>query len=509
MAPHEIRFVDSSFCKADNRDSLRTHLTAPVPEDGLDSDDEDLQQGHISTNWVVRNTFLELDSDADEHHSLRMRLYKTDSCLGGMGSSDKESNDSTACSSSTSSTRESFADEVGRILSTEADNSPRYRFQTDEDLSFTVAHGSYGPRSTERCPTQATAATTEPTKTEGKSSTRAEFAVEKLFVALARAAALDLGEFDAQALANTAWALARADLQDEQLTMSVPPFVQLVPAPMMVLSPSAVQVKTQVPAPAVPPGNFSKSTVSPGKFSQPAMPPGNFIELASEAKKDPKAGLDQQEQKFRLLSTSNASSTQAPQKLVVSWNQCEVQSYRSTSKRSQTEVKPHDRTTVVLCDLPEGFSRDMVADLLNSQGLQMKFDFIYTPVKFSTMVTIGYAFVNFVSHEAAKECLSRLSGFTGWATPCENSLSTLWSEKDQGLAAIIDRHRNSPVMHESVKEEFKPALYIKGVRAAFPRPTKKIKAPRVQRYNRDDVNAEGVDEEYEVTDPRIFLAQRV
>merc|ERR1712019_97857 len=158
------------------------------------------------------------------------------------------------------------------------------------------------------------------------------------------------------------------------------------------------------------------------------------------------------------------------------------------------EIKPHERTTIVLRNLPEGFSRDMIADLLNSQGFERRFDFIYTPVKFSVMATIGYAFVNFVSAEAAQECLSKLDGFTDWATPCENSLTVLWSVKDQGLATIIDRHRNSKVMHESVREEFKPALYRDGVKTAFPPPTKHIKPPRVQRYSREGAKAEGDEE---------------
>jgi hypothetical protein len=136
----------------------------------------------------------------------------------------------------------------------------------------------------------------------------------------------------------------------------------------------------------------------------------------------------------------------------------------------------------------------MIAHLLNSNGFEKKFDFIYTPVKFSVMATIGYAFVNFVSNAAAQECFWKLGGFTDWATPCEKSLTVLWSEKDQGLATIIDRHRNSPIMHSSVKEEFKPALYVDGVRAAFPRPTKHIKSPRVQRYSRDVSDAEDVGE---------------
>merc|ERR1719145_4969 len=101
------------------------------------------------------------------------------------------------------------------------------------------------------------------------------------------------------------------------------------------------------------------------------------------------------------------------------------------------------------------------------------------------MTTIGYAFVNFVSPEGAQECHLKLEGFTGWSEPSENACTVIWSEKDQGLAAIIDRHRNSPVMHPSVKDDFKPALYKNGARVAFPAPTKSIRPPRVQRYRNE------------------------
>jgi hypothetical protein len=121
----------------------------------------------------------------------------------------------------------------------------------------------------------------------------------------------------------------------------------------------------------------------------------------------------------------------------------------------------------------------MVAELLNSQGFERRFDFIYTPVKLSAMATLGYAFVNFVSPDAAEECLLKLDGFRSWGSPCEKVLSVTWSDKDQGFEANVGRHRNNAIMHESVREELKAAIYVDGVRATFPRPTKRLKPPRV------------------------------
>lgn len=535
MATHQVRIPDSILRKADEKDSMRNRLPPMIPEDGLDSDDEDSEHNHASASWVIRRTFLELGSL--EQDSLRFKLYKTDSWLMAdrsttTDSSDRE-DDSTMCSTRSSS-RESSADDVkvtrqrsvrfadeaeeavqqmkrvpsfinmsslksdyspvrrissrtasdrfcrfpsklsvegfddaehtygkicsirtdmsprsraqtvedncfGRIFSTKTDNSPRSRTQTAEDLGFMVARESYSPPS-------------------------------------------------------------RASLQQ---SMPASTMLQLVPTPMMFFSPCAVQVRTQTPAPMLPPGNFSQPATPPGKFSQPAAPPGQFFSPSPEDDEQEKL-LDQQEmlqeQRRRLLNMSGACAsmsswaTPAPQKPVGTWNQLKEQSHECVRQWNEVDIKPHERTTIVLRNLPEGFSRDMIADLLNSQGFEKKFDFIYTPVKFSVMATIGYAFVNMISHAAAQECVSKLDGFTDWATPCGSSLAVMWSEKDQGLATIIDRHRNSPVMHSSVQEEFKPALYVDGVQTAFPLPTKKIKPPRVQRYNRDLADVEDAEQ---------------
>merc|ERR1712048_1328087 len=110
----------------------------------------------------------------------------------------------------------------------------------------------------------------------------------------------------------------------------------------------------------------------------------------------------------------------------------------------QAEMETQQKTTLTLQNLPSDFTRDSVADLLSSQGFAKKFNFIYVPIKFCTMTPLGYAFVNLVSPEAAEECRSKLDGFSQWDRPCEEVLSVIWCEQDQGLKAIIARHRNSP-----------------------------------------------------------------
>jgi hypothetical protein len=206
-----------------------------------------------------------------------------------------------------------------------------------------------------------------------------------------------------------------------------PQEVQIVDASRNASISLALQMSTQPFAPAIPPGDFSDSF-------------GSKIGSSSQLKEVMQGSL---------------------------------------GHRDQVDSEPHGKTTVILRNLPRGFSRDMVADLLNSQGFEKKFDFIYSPVKIRTMVTLGYSFVNFVSPEAAEDCRSNLDGFNTWDVPCEKALSVTWSDSDQGFEANVDRHRNNPVMHDSVGDEFKAAIYVEGVRAKFPLPTKPIKQPRV------------------------------
>lgn len=76
--------------------------------------------------------------------------------------------------------------------------------------------------------------------------------------------------------------------------------------------------------------------------------------------------------------------------------------------------------------------------------------------------------------------MTRLQGFRAWAMPSDKMLDATWSSAHQGFESHVDRYRNSPVMHESVPDELKPAIFANGERVSFPSPTKKIRAPRIR-----------------------------
>lgn len=146
----------------------------------------------------------------------------------------------------------------------------------------------------------------------------------------------------------------------------------------------------------------------------------------------------------------------------------------------------HARTTVMLRNLPPEYKRDMVVELLNREGFERLFDFVYMPMNLRTMASFGYVFVNFTSPIVADQCRSVFQGLTRWAIESDKVCDVLWSDEQQGLSSNIERYRNSPVMHESVPEECKPIVLANGQRAPFPAPTKRLREPRIRRPQATD-----------------------
>merc|ERR1712205_119154 len=136
------------------------------------------------------------------------------------------------------------------------------------------------------------------------------------------------------------------------------------------------------------------------------------------------------------------------------------------------------RTTVMLRGLPEMCTRSDMLNLLESEGFFGRFNFVYVPFDFKRQKNLGYALVNLVSPAEAMRLICRFEGFSNWKLPCENICEVAWCDPHQGLQAHVERYRNSPVMHASVPEEWRPLVLSHGVPVAFPPPTMHIKCPK-------------------------------
>jgi RNA recognition motif-containing protein len=121
---------------------------------------------------------------------------------------------------------------------------------------------------------------------------------------------------------------------------------------------------------------------------------------------------------------------------------------------------------------------------MDSMNLRGKYDFVYLPIDFRSGSGLGYAFVNMISVADAEKVWECFEGFKNWDEKNGKVCTVSWSTPHQGCADHVDRYRNSPVMHPSVPEAWQPALFVHGVRASFPAPTKKLKAPKFKELSK-------------------------
>jgi len=136
-----------------------------------------------------------------------------------------------------------------------------------------------------------------------------------------------------------------------------------------------------------------------------------------------------------------------------------------------------DWTTLMLQNLPSDYTRSMLLDWLDSNGLAGRYDFLYYPIDFTRRAGLGYAFINMCTAADAEIARGLLEGFSQWCVPSNKICSVAWSHPCQGFKANVERYRSSPVMHRVVPDEFKPITMADGVRIDFPAPTRRVRRP--------------------------------
>lgn len=136
------------------------------------------------------------------------------------------------------------------------------------------------------------------------------------------------------------------------------------------------------------------------------------------------------------------------------------------------------RTTLLLKNLPSAFRLTELMQIMQDLGLARHLDFVYVPTHFKTGAGLGYAFINATNSIQAQLLKAELGGFSQWQDPaCRKVLEVIWSAPHQGLDVLVAKYRNSRVMHPSVPESYKPAVFKNAARVPFPPPTKRIRCP--------------------------------
>lgn len=154
------------------------------------------------------------------------------------------------------------------------------------------------------------------------------------------------------------------------------------------------------------------------------------------------------------------------------------------AQKKKPKSNKDTRTTLMIQNVPAKCTNMMMVEMLNTAGLSGKYDFVYAPTDFRTYTAFGYAFVNFTTNKNALQAMEALGGLIcpTWEEQ-KVAFEVNWCEAHQGLKVHVNKYQNSPVMHPSVLEEYKPLIFKNGLRQAFPPPTKAIKEPRLRRSN--------------------------
>lgn len=152
---------------------------------------------------------------------------------------------------------------------------------------------------------------------------------------------------------------------------------------------------------------------------------------------------------------------------------------KSTKEYIKKDYTKEEYTTVVFRNMPNDYRRDDFCELMDRKGLVGLYNFVYVPMDFLRDANLGYAFVNFSTHENALTGWNAMEGFCSWPMRSQKVLAVSWGEL-QGLSDHIERYQNSPVMHKSVPENLRPILLHDGHRVPFPEPTRRMRPPRMK-----------------------------
>ncbi|KAF4671091.1 hypothetical protein FOL46_000512 [Perkinsus olseni] len=160
---------------------------------------------------------------------------------------------------------------------------------------------------------------------------------------------------------------------------------------------------------------------------------------------------------------------------------------REAQQSPSDGLPPEMLTTVMLRNIPNKLSQMDIANAVKHEGFLGEFDFFYSPLDFKSGSNLGYAFINFSSHEVAVRFRLKIAGVLLARSVAEANTSGLyWDDNSgskatvitpeisaqlmrsnkqcgvawariQGLEANIKHYRNSPV--NELVSEFRPMLF--------------------------------------------------
>ena len=144
------------------------------------------------------------------------------------------------------------------------------------------------------------------------------------------------------------------------------------------------------------------------------------------------AGKFSDERAKEQEAASARSTSSEPSEPETTWKQPTVATKpRGDAPKNATP----ERTTVMLRNVPNNYTREMFLAMLDEHGFAGRYDFVYLPCDFYRQANLGYAFVNLVDGAAVDALWATFDGFSGWSLPTAKVCQVSWSGPHQGFKA--------------------------------------------------------------------------
>jgi len=166
---------------------------------------------------------------------------------------------------------------------------------------------------------------------------------------------------------------------------------------------------------------------------------------------------------------------------------------RASGAPQKSELaKLSKNTTLMFRNWPRDSDNRKLLELLKNNDFEYKYDFAYAPMDPKTESGRGWALVNMTSNDAARAAMDKLDESRERGPGSVEVLRVEWALV-QGRKKLIDRYRDSPVMHPyfDFPTDRKPACFKDGVAQPFPSPTNlpSIQTPRAPIKTESDLLA--------------------
>jgi hypothetical protein len=117
-------------------------------------------------------------------------------------------------------------------------------------------------------------------------------------------------------------------------------------------------------------------------------------------------------------------------------------------------------------DLPDSLTQDDLINLLEDEGFNGLYDFIYLPDPSTYLRKTGHhAIINFSSHAFG---LLFSEQFDGRSLGEGHQSKVHWSSGPQGITALVEHYRKEGAMHQSIPFHQQPAVFWSGLRVQIP-----------------------------------------